>query len=538
MQADLVLRGGSVVDGTGAMARQADVALRGGRIAAVGDMRGVDAGRTLDVAGLVVAPGFVDMHSHSDYTLFGAPCAESRIGQGITTEVVGNCGYSPAPLAPERRQAAIEWSGSLGRAMEYNWLTLGDYLGRLERVGVATNVLALVGHGAVRVAAMGFDRRAPTGPELDTMRAMVAQAMADGAFGLSTGLIYPPATYAETDEIVALAQVAARYGGLYFTHMRDEADGLFDAIREALRIGREGGLAVQVSHLKAAGNRQWGRMGEAISLIEEARAAGMKVAADFYPYEAGGTFLYGILPPSLMEGGVDAMMARVRDPAVRRATADAIAQGIPGWWNPVGVSGGWAEVTVTDVRSGRNRPLLGRTVVEVARMRQVEPLDAAMDLLAEERGAVQIVIRMMRRGDVETVARTPWVMMGTDGEAASPRDAAEHLCHPRAYGTTARFLGSYVRDLGTSTLEQAVHRMTGMPAARMGLRDRGTIGPGLAGDLVVFDPQRIEDVATYAAPHQPPRGLTHVFVNGALAMEDGQLTLARAGRILRRPAMH
>jgi N-acyl-D-amino-acid deacylase len=533
MQADLVLRGGRVIDGTGRGAQRADIAIAGGRIVAVGEVEGVEARTVLDVGGLTVCPGFIDMHSHSDYSLISAPEAESRIGQGITTEVMGNCGYSPAPVDPARREATMEWSGSLGQGLEYTWTRLGEFLDRLEDLQVATNVLALVGHGAVRVAAMGFERRAPSATELERMRVLVAEAMADGAYGLSTGLIYPPATYSETDEIVAVARVAARHGGLYFTHMRNEANGLFDAVREALTIGREAGIGVQVSHLKAAGARQWGRMGEVVSLIEEARRRGENVAADFYPYEAGGTFLYGILPPDLMEGGIEGLLARLPQPDTRRRVADAISNGLDGWWNPVGAIGGWDEVTVVELGSKR-RDLLGRSVTEIGRMLDKDPLEAALDLLYEERGSVQIVIRMMRDGDIETVARTPWAMMGTDGSAESPRAAEEHLTHPRSYGTTARFLGDYVRRRETSTLEAAIHRMTGMPAARMGLRERGRIAPGLAADLVVFDPVAVADVATYAAPHRPPAGFQHVFVNGVAALKDGSFTYARAGRVLRR----
>ncbi len=534
MQADLILRGGCVIDGTGRPGREAGVAIGQGRILAVGSMDGVNARRVLDVGGLTITPGFIDMHSHSDYSLVVAPAAESRIGQGITTEVVGNCGYSPAPVDPARREATMEWSGSLGQGLDYDWRSLGEFLDRLARLGPATNVLALVGHGAVRVAVMGFERRAPTQAELERMGVLVAEALGDGAYGLSTGLIYPPATYCETSEVVALARVAARHGGLYFTHMRNEADGLFDAVREALTIGREGGLPVQISHLKAAGARQWGRMGEVVSLVEEARASGQDVAADFYPYEAGSTFLYGILPPDLMEGGIDGLMVRLGQEDTARWVADAVANGLRGWWNPVGAIGGWDEVTVVDVGSRRNRPLLGRSIAQIARMRETDPVSAALDLLREERGSVQIVIRMMRDGDIETVARTAWAMMGTDGQAESPRAAEEHLTHPRSYGTTARFLGDYVHARQCASLEQAVYRMTGMPAERLGLKDRGRIAPGLSADLVLIDPARVRDAATYDAPHRPPDGFRYVFVNGVMALDNGKFTYARAGRVLRR----
>lgn len=536
MEADLLLRGGRVVDGTGRTAQEADVAVVGGRIVAAGLRLDVSARRTVDAEGLFVTPGFIDMHSHSDYTFFHAPEAESRIGQGITTEVVGNCGYSPAPLNPALRAATMDWSGSLGQELPFDWTGLGSYLDRVEAKRVATNVLALVGHGAIRVAAMGFDRREPSPVELETMRQLTAEAMADGAYGLSTGLVYPPATYSSTEEVIAVAQAAGRFGGLYFTHMRDEADGLFDAVREALRIGREGHLPVQISHLKAAGRRQWGRMGELVGLLEEARLAGQDVAADFYPYEAGSTFLYGILPPFLMEGGIQGLMVRLGQAETLQRVADGIGQGIPGWWNPVGAMGTWDVVTVTDVGSPRNRDLLGLTVPEIAHRRGIEPLEAALSLLREERGAVQIVIRMMQEEDTARAARTPFVMMGTDGAAECRREASEHLTHPRSYGTTAKWLSTYVRDRSTSTFEAAVHRMTGLPARRMGLRDRGLIAPGQAADLVVLDPARVEDVATYADPHRPPTGFMHVLVNGEFALEDGSFTGVRAGRVLRRRA--
>jgi N-acyl-D-amino-acid deacylase len=534
MDVDLLIRGGQVIDGTGAPAHRADVAVAGGRIVGVGDLHDIRARRVLDVDGLTVTPGFIDMHAHSDYTLWTAPEAESRVGQGITTEVVGNCGYSPAPVQPERRALVRTWTGSLGADLDFTWTRLREFLQRLEATRVATNVVPLVGHGAIRVAVMGFERRAPVPDELATMRQLVAEAMEDGAYGLSTGLIYPPATYAETEEIVALAEVAGRYGGVYFTHMRDEADGLLAAIREALRIGRDARIPVQISHLKAAGRRQWGRLGEAVALIQEARAAGQDVAADFYPYDAGATFLYGLLPPFLMEGGVPALVDRSARPEVRRHVARAIAEGLPGWWNPLGAIGSWSAVRLIDVRSERNRGLLGRTLTDIARSRGRTPLDTAMDLLVEERGAVQVVIHMMHPDDIETAARTPFVMMGTDGEARCLRQADQFLTHPRAYGTTARWLSTYVRERGTSTWEEAVWRMTGMPARRLGLNDRGTVRKGMAADLAVWDPAAVEDVATYTAPHRLPVGFYHVAVNGELVLENGKPTGRRAGRVLRR----
>jgi len=527
---DVLIEGATVVDGTGAPGFTADVAIAGGRIAAVGRLADTPATRRIEADGAVVCPGFIDMHSHSDLSILAHPDATSRIVQGITTELVGNCGHSPAPVVEETAEEMRRWHHASPAVYDFTWRSMADFFARVEAAGPATNQAALVGHGTVRAAVLGFADRAPSADELARMQALVADAMRDGAFGLSSGLIYAPGAYGTTAEVAALARAAAPYGGFYATHMRDEADGLMDALNEAITIGREGGVPVQISHLKLAGTRQHGRAAEAIGLIERARLSGVDAAADFYPYTAGSTGLNAMLPPWVLDGGLNEMVERLRSDEVRRRIAAEIEGGLAGWWNPIGASGGWQVVLVTRVPSPERRDLQGLRVDEIARRQGKAPIDAVADLLIAEGGSVQIVLFMMDDRDVAQVARTPWVAMGTDGAATSPAEA-QSLVHPRTYGTTARFLG-YVRS-GDVALEDAIARMTAQPARRLGLSDRGRIAPGQMADVVVLDPATVEDRATYDNPHVAPAGFLHVFVNGVAALSGGAVTGERPGRVLR-----
>jgi N-acyl-D-amino-acid deacylase len=532
---DSVLVGGMVIDGTGRERQRADVAIAGDSIAAVGDLGRAEAARRIDVSGQVVAPGFIDMHSHSDMSILAFPDATSRLVQGITTELVGNCGTSGAPVSEEHRQELLGLRRSWPAAMDYSWHTLAEFLARVEAARPGTNIATLVGHGGVRVAAMGFARRAPTEGELAAMIAYVDEAMRDGAFGLSTGLIYAPGTFAQTDEVVALARAAGRQGGLYASHIRNEAAGLRDAVEEAMTIGREAGVPVEISHLKASGLAQHGTLGSVLGRVAEERERGQDVAGDFYPYTASSTGLSAMLPSWLLEGGVRALAERLQSADVRQRVGHELETGLPGWANSVGAMGGnWHNVMISHVHRPENRALRGRRVSDIAREEGRSPLDVACDLLVSEGGSVSIVNFGMAEVDVRAAAGTPWVMMGTDGMAISPEAAATQRVHPRAYGTTARFLHDYVGGASGPTWEQAIHRMTAMPARRLGLADRGRIAVGLLADLVVLDPAQVEDRATYDDSHVAPSGFSQVFVNGRAALADGRPTRERAGRVLRR----
>jgi N-acyl-D-amino-acid deacylase len=523
---DLKIEGGLVLDGTGAAGSRADVGVVDDRIVAVGDLSREPAGRTLGAAGRVVAPGFIDMHSHSDWRLWANRRAESKIRQGVTTEVVGNCGFSPAPVSDEHLDALRGFALYLPRGLDFRWRSFADYLGALEAEGAAVNLVHLVGHGALRVATMGFARRAPTGAELAAMQRLLGDALEAGAWGLSTGLIYAPGSYAATEEIVALARVLARrLHAIYASHIRGEGAALLDAVAEALRIGREAEVPVQVSHLKAAGRPNWGRVPQALALIDAAAAEGLDVHADVYPYTASSTSLRALLPDWALEGGLEAMVARLGDPATRQRLRAELDQ-------PTGGQSlldrvGWENIMVA--WSPGRRDAEGRRLSELG---GVEGVFAV--LLAEPRAS--IVLFQLDEADLRQALAHPRVMIGSDGSALAPYgELGEGRPHPRSYGTFPRILGEYVREQRVLTLAQAVHKMTGLPARRLGLADRGVIRPGARADLVVFDPRRVADRATYEAPHRYPDGVEHVVVNGRLVIRDGEHTGSLPGRVLRLP---
>ncbi|MBI2016369.1 MAG: D-aminoacylase [Candidatus Rokubacteria bacterium] len=527
---DLKIEGAEVIDGTGTAGGRTDVGVRDGLIAAVGDLSGEAAGNRLHAAGRVLAPGFIDMHSHSDWRLWGHRRAESKIRQGVTTEVVGNCGFSPAPAAAEHLDDLRGFALYVPKGMDFAWRSVGAYLDAFDRDGSALNVVQLVGHGTLRIAAMGFARRAPDARELALMQSLFADAMDAGAWGLSSGLIYAPGSYATTEELVALARVAGRQRGLYASHIRGEGATLLDAVAEAIRIGREGRVSVQVSHLKAAGRPNWGTVADALALIDAARAEGLDVMADVYPYTASSTTLRTLLPDWALEGGVDAMLARLADPAARaRIRAELEAP-------PTGQSlldrVGWENVMVSSCAARKDAE--GRRLSELGAARGVAPLDAALDLLADEGGKAYMILFQLAEADVRRVLAHPAVMIGSDGSALAPYgELAAGKPHPRSYGTFPRVLGEYAREQRVLSLPQAVHKMTGLPARRLGLADRGVIAPGKRADLVVFDAKRVADQATYEEPHRYPAGVEHVLVNGRFVIKDGEHTGSLPGRVLR-----
>jgi N-acyl-D-amino-acid deacylase len=535
---DLLLRGGTVIDGTGGPARRADVGVLGDRILAVGDLSAVDGAeveRVIDVPGRVVSPGFIDPHGHSDGSVLVDAGLDSHLSQGFTTQLSGNCGESLAPVTPAGREL-VELS-LRPNGLTARWSTFLDYLDEVERQDLGINVAFLVGHGTVRGSVLGPDARPPTADELAAMVREVDAAMDAGAIGLSSGLIYAPGLHAATAELGVLAGAAARHGGLYATHMRNEAAGLFEALDEAIETIRSAGdgARLQVSHLKCGARAVWGRGAEAAAVLEAARADGLDVAADQYPYTAAATTLTTILPPALLGLGVDACVAALADLEVRALVKAEIDRGTSGWEN-VARDPGLGSITISYAAS--HPDWSGRTLTELSDSLGLDPADVAFEALMDDRLDVSIVIDCMSEPDVEAIMGVPWIAVCTDAEGRRPGhpilDAGKP--HPRTYGSTAKVLGTYVRDRGILSLETAVAKMTSVPAARLGLRDRGVIREGAVADLVVFDPATVDDAATYLEPSRHPGGMEHVIVNGSLAVEGGRETGVRTGRLLRRGA--
>lgn len=540
MALDILLRGGTLIDGSGGPGRAADVGIAGDRIAAVGDLAAValgDVAAVVDCTGHVVAPGFVDPHGHSDTSLLVDGSLASLLHQGWTTQLIGNCGDAVAPLTPLSRAHLAPALAAIG--LEPDWTSFAGYLDRVAGQPLGINIAPLAGHGTIRAAIMGATSRAPSADEMARLEREAELAMDAGAPGISTGLIYPPGIHARPDEIARIAAIAFRHGGLYATHMRNEADGVADAIGEALATAREAaGIAgaparLQISHLKAASRRVFGRAPALVEQIDLARRSGLDVAADQYPYTAAHTTLATVLPPDVLALGVDGAAAALRDPATRARIRRDQARGLVGWEN-VARDPGWEGVAIASCPS---RPhWAGRTLAEIAADEGGDPADLAMDALADERLAVDCVLHCMDPRDVEAIMAVPWVAVCTDAEARRPGHPVlgRGVPHPRAYGSTARVLGQYVREARALPLETAVAKLSSVPAARLGLRDRGLVREGWAADLVVFDPAAVRDLASYERPAVYPAGIRDVVVGGRLALRGGVETGVRAGRLLRR----
>lgn len=520
---DLLIKGGRIIDGTGNPWFKADIGLQGGRIEAIGNLSGESADKELSADGLIVSPGFIDIHSHSDFTLLLDRRVESKVRQGVTTEVVGNCGTSAAPMNPEVKAYREKYMrAQLGEDFSFEWETMDDYMRLIDSKGVGFNVVPLVGQGTVRQNVMGYDNRAPTEGELEAMRRLVAESMEDGAWGMSTGLIYPPSCYADMNEISELAKILADYNGVYFSHIRGEGETLFDAIREAIEIGRRASVPVQIAHFKASGKEHWGKTVESLRMVEEARKQGVDVTFDQYPYTASSTSLTAVLPHWVHEGGADKLLERIRDPSTRRAISEG----------PQNFTRDWDRVMIVFARN--NPQYEGKTISEIARFEGKSQWDVAFDLLLAEEAQVHIVSFGMSEDDVRRVMGNPYMMVGSDGRAVSPRGILGlGKPHPRYYGTFPRVLGHYVRE-GVISLQEAVRKMTSAPAQRLGLRDRGLLREGFKADIVVFDPEKIEDEATFTDPHRFPSGIPYVIVNGKLVIERNRHTYELPGRALRR----
>jgi dihydroorotase/N-acyl-D-amino-acid deacylase len=525
---DLVFAGGRVVDGTGAPWFRADVGVVGDRIAAVGDLSKAEAARRVDARGLVVCPGFIDMLGQSEYVVLVDPRAASKITQGITTEITGE----GSAIAPVNERIVKDGAATWARyGVTPDWTTLAGYWKAFERARPAINLGTFVGAGGVRNLVIGEDDRPATPAELVAMEAAVARAMEDGALGLSTSLIYVPDRFASTAEIVALAKVAARYGGSYITHQRNEDDTIDASLDEVFQVAREAALPAEIYHLKVAGRKNWGRMPAVLKRIEAARAEGLDVIADQYPWTASSNGLDASLPAWVREGGRDKLVARLQDPAQReRIRRDFLAE------NDDWADGGGSRILVTSVLEPRLKPLEGKTIDEIGRAQGKDPLDALIDLVIADRANTGRVSFTMNEEDVRAALRHPLVSMCTDsGAHAEDGILAQEKSHPRAWGSAARILGHYVRDEKLLPLEEAIRKMTSLPASRMRLADRGIVRPGMAADLVVFDPARVRERSTYDDPTHYSEGLPYVAVNGKLVVDGGRITGARPGRALKGP---
>src|SRR5215831_11995219 len=529
---DLIIEHGQIVDGTGNPWFYGDVGVNGDRIARLGDLRLAQARRRIDATGLIVAPGFIDMLGQSELNVLIDPRAESKLFQGITTEVTGE-GGSAAPL---NDYALTEIEPVLKHfKLTADWRSLGEYFNRFERSRPAINLATYVGATQVRQCILHDDNRPPTPSELEQMKDLVARAMQDGAVGISSSLIYAPAFYARTDELIELAKVAARYGGIYATHMRNEGNSEMQAIDEAIRIGREARIPVEIFHLKVAGKQNWGRMAEVIKKIEDARASGIDVTADHYPYTAGATSLGASIPPWAHEGGTDQFIARLKDPSTRDKLKQEMKAVSSKWENLYLGSGGGQGIRVPSVLNRSLSTYEGKRVSEIARMMgKTDEIDALMDLVIADRDQVGAIYFMMSEDDVQFAMKQPWVSVGTDfGATCTTGPLAEGRAHPRGYGSFPRILGHYVRDLKLMSLEEAIRKMTRLAANRVHLEGRGLLASGAFADVVVFDPGQIRDVATYEDPNRLSIGMKYVVVNGQLEIDGGRQTSVLAGRPLK-----
>jgi len=533
VQFDVLIKNGRIVDGSGRAAYVADVGIKGDRIVSIGKLSQATATRIIDAQGLVVAPGFIDMLGQSETYLLIDPRAMSKVMMGVTTEITGE-GESIAPI--NERQIKEQEDFLKRFNLTIDWRTLDQYFKRLEKQGSGVNLGTFVGATQVREYVIGYDDRAPTPQELEQMKKLVADAMRDGALGLSTSLQYVPARFAKTDELIELAKVARQYGGIYATHQRSEANTIDASLDEVFEIAQKAQIPVEIWHLKTAYKKNWGRMAHVLSRIKEARDRGLDVTADIYPYIAGSTALSACLPPWAQEGGVEKMLARLRDPQSRQRLKKEISEDQTEWENIYLGSGGPSGVLIGAVVNRELESLQGKRISEIAAEQKKDPLDTVFDLILADHGQTGAIYFMMSEADMRAAMQAPFVSFCTDsGSRATDGPLAGSKSHPRGWGSYPRILGRYVRDEKLLSLEAAIHKMTGAPAARVGLRERGLIKEGMFADVVLFDPVKVIDKATFESPNQYPVGIEYVMVNGKISVDKGQRTTALAGRVLRGP---
>src|SRR6266571_4813592 len=509
---DIIIRGGTIFDGTGAEPKHADVGIRGDRIAGVGDFRTAKAKTVVDATGLAVAPGFINMLSWSTVSLIQDGRSQSEIRQGVTTEVMGE-GESMGPVNDRVREHMLREQSDI--KYEIKWNTLAEYLRYLEKRGVSCNVASFIGAATIRENVIGFEDKAPTPEQVDQMRELVRKEMEAGALGIGTALIYPPAFYSKTDELIELCKVAAKYQGKYISHMRSEGNQLLEALDELIRISREAGIPAEVYHIKAAGQKNWPKIDNLLSGIEAAQKEGLKIRANMYAYTAAGTGLDACLPPWTEDGGYPALYKRLRDPATREKIAAQVKIDSDEWENLYLAAGSPGKILLVGFKSEKLRPLTGQSLADVAKMRGKDPIDTMMDLIAEDESRIGTIYFSMSEDNVKKEVAKPWISFGSDEASQAPESPfTKSNPHPRAYGNFARVLGKYVRDEKVLSMTDAIHRLSGLPATNLGLDRRGFLKEGMFADVVVFDPATITDHATFEKPHQYAVGMKHVFVNG------------------------
>jgi N-acyl-D-amino-acid deacylase len=527
---DIILLGGTGIDGSGSPRYDVDIGISGQRIAVIGDLQEREAHQVLDVVDLFVTPGFIDMHAHSDLALLADPRAASKLHQGVTTEIGGQCGISAAPLFGNTCKELPVWMNLVG--IEPTWTHMHTYLAELERQGLAINYGTLVGHSNLRNAVTLGENRTLTPLELVEVRVILAQALEEGALGMSSGLFYAPGSYADESELSALGGTLALFDGLYATHIRNEGSRLDQALQEAIQIGASAQVRVHISHLKLASRTMWGQAEQSLNMLDRARERGVNLSWDQYPYAAAATTLDAVIPPRFHSGGLDALLERLKDTGVRAAIIQAMQTEVDTEWENMAFESGWDRIQIS---SHPTQPQwIGRTIADVAAENSRDPYEMSLDLVLDTRSQVEIIDFCMDEGDVETILRHPRTIIASDSQAVAPDGPLSHGSpHPRAYGTYPRVLRHYVRERNVLTWEEAINKMSMLPAGRLELESRGLVQEGYYADLMVFDPDAIADRATYADPHCFPTGVHHVLVNGELALHNGEQTETRAGQVLR-----
>ncbi len=530
---DVILRNGILYDGTGAKPLEADLAINGDSIAAIGRLNHARGKTEIDAAGKAIAPGFINMLSWADKSLIADGRSQSDIRQGVTLEVLGE-GLSDGPLNAAMKEEVIRKQGDI--KYEVTWNTLGEYLDFLEKKGVSTNIASFVGATTVRIYVLGYERRAPLPAELSLMKSLVRQAMEDGAIGISSALIYTPGSFASTEELTELCRVVAGYNGMYISHIRSEGNRLLPALQEFIQITRNAGIRSEIYHLKAAGTENWDKMDIVISRIDSVRAVGLNITADMYTYTAAGTGLYATMPQWVQEGGQDAWIRRLKDPAIRTRVMNEMTAPGKDWENFYYMAGSPDNIILNVFKNDSLKYLTGKTVAQVAEMRKMKPAEVILDLIIQDNSPVEAVFFLMNEENIKKQVSLSWISFGSDEQSLAPEGVfLKSNPHPRAYGNFSRLLGKYARDEKVIPLEEAIRKLTSLPAANMKIQKRGVLKPGNYADVVIFDPGTITDHATFSNPHQYATGVTDVFVNGTQVLKNGEHTGAFPGRVVRGP---